>query len=59
MILIFLKNLKNQKNQPKNKKEQQLLKTQLYFLMEGTKLLMLLSVKFFQKEYKYKNLPLF
>ena len=52
MILIFLKNLKNQKNQPKNKKEQQLLKTQLYFLMEGTKLLMLLSVKFFQKEYK-------
>ena len=38
MILIFLKNLKNQKNQPTKKQKHYFLKKKLCFLMEGKKL---------------------
>ena len=57
MILIFLKNLQNRKNQSEKEKKTLILKMQLY--LEGKKILMLLNVKYFQKENKEKDFQIF
>ena len=57
MILIFLKNLQNRKNQSEKEKKPLIFKMQLY--LEGKKILMLLNVEYFQKENKEKDFQVF
>ena len=57
MILIFLKNLQNRKNQSEKEKKTLIFKMQLY--LEGKKILMLLNVEYFQKENKEKDFQVF